>query len=144
MGCASAMGLGIALNYPNNGVVVDGDGAALMKLGNMATIGAQAPSNLIHILLDNSVHDSTGEQPTVSEAIDFPGIAISCGYKHVWLCDDIQGLTLAINKSLNDIGPIFIYMKIKSGSLKELGRPKIAPQEVAVRFKEFLASHYYN
>lgn len=144
MGCASAMGLGIALNYINNVIVVDGDGAALMKLGNMATIGAQAPKNLIHILLDNSVHDSTGEQPTVSQSIDFPGIAISCGYNNVWLCDDVQGLTLAINNCLQDNGPNFIHMRIKPGSIKQLGRPNITPQDVAIRFKDFLASHNMN
>lgn len=140
MGCASAMGLGIALNYKNTVVVIDGDGAALMKLGNMATIGAQAPKNLIHILLDNSVHDSTGEQPTVSGSIDFPNLAISCGYNNVWLCDDVRGLKLAIAMCLKENGPNFIHMKIKPGSLKQLGRPNIPPQDVAVRFKEFLAS----
>ena len=41
-------------------IVLDGDGAALMKLGTFATIGATGPNNLIHIVLDNGVHDSTG------------------------------------------------------------------------------------
>ena len=66
MGCASAMGLGIALNTQRPVLVLDGDGAALMMLGAMATIGAHAPGNLIHVLLDNGVHDSTGGQATVS------------------------------------------------------------------------------
>ena len=43
MGCASAMGLGIALNTTRPVLVLDGDGAALMKLGTMATVGAYAP-----------------------------------------------------------------------------------------------------
>ena len=60
MGCASAMGLGVALHTPRPVVVLDGDGAALMKLGNLATIGSRAPANLVHIVLDNGVHDSTG------------------------------------------------------------------------------------
>ena len=54
MGCASGMGLGVALNTPRPVVVVDGDGAALMKLGTLATIGAYAPPNLVHVLLDNA------------------------------------------------------------------------------------------
>ena len=61
-------------------VVLDGDGAALIRLGAMATIGAAAPANLIHVVLDNSMHDSTGGQRTVSDAIDFCGVAVSCGY----------------------------------------------------------------
>ena len=44
MGCASAMGLGVALNSTRPVLVLDGDGAALMKLGTMATIGAYAPA----------------------------------------------------------------------------------------------------
>ena len=64
MGCASAMGLGVALNVARPVIVLDGDGAALMKMGSLATIGAQAPKNLVHIVLDNSVHESTGGQAT--------------------------------------------------------------------------------
>ena len=47
MGGASAMGLGVALNTSRPVVVLDGDGAALMKLGNLATIGSRAPENLV-------------------------------------------------------------------------------------------------
>ena len=35
----------------------------LMKLGVLATIGFYQPSNLLHIILDNEAHDSTGGQP---------------------------------------------------------------------------------
>jgi phosphonopyruvate decarboxylase len=38
MGCAAGMGLGIALNTRRKIVVIDGDGAALMKLGNFAAV----------------------------------------------------------------------------------------------------------
>jgi phosphonopyruvate decarboxylase len=71
MGGASAMALGVALNTTRPVVVLDGDGAALMKLGNLATIGSRAPANLVHIILDNGVHDSTGGQATVSLSVDF-------------------------------------------------------------------------
>ena len=71
MGCASAMALGVALNSKSPVVVLDGDGSALMKLGNMATIGAYAPENFIHVILDNNAHDFTGGQPTSSQTVDF-------------------------------------------------------------------------
>src|SRR3546814_456869 len=64
MGCATGMGLGAALNTTRTVTVLDGDGAALMKLGTLATVGAYGPRNLVHILLDNGVHDSTGGQAT--------------------------------------------------------------------------------
>ncbi len=66
MGGASAIGLGVALHADRPVVVLDGDGAALMKLGNLATIGAAAPARYVHVLLDNGVHDSTGGQATVA------------------------------------------------------------------------------
>ena len=80
MGCASAVGLGLALNVDRPVIVLDGDGAALMKMGNTATIGAYAPRNLVHIVLDNGVHDFTGGQGTVSPGVDFAGVAQACGY----------------------------------------------------------------
>ena len=64
MGGASPLALGVALNTPAKIVVLDGDGAALMKMGVFATIGTEQPSNLLHIVLDNGAHDSTGGQAT--------------------------------------------------------------------------------
>src|SRR5258708_33984787 len=83
---ASGMALGVALNVSMPVVVLDGDGAALMKLGSFATIGAYAPAGLIHIVLDNGVHDSTGGQPTGSAPVDFAGVAPPCGYRHAASC----------------------------------------------------------
>ena len=84
MGCASSLGMGLALASPRHRVIViDGDGAALMRLGAMTSIGYERPANLIHILLDNSVHESTGAQPTVSKSVDFCSIASACGYENV-------------------------------------------------------------
>ena len=50
-------------------LVLDGDGAALMHMGTMATIGAAAPSNLMHILLNNEAHESVGGAPTAAAAL---------------------------------------------------------------------------
>ena len=140
MGCASAMGLGLALNTHRPMVVLDGDGAALMKLGNLATIGAQRPKNLVHVVLDNGTHDSTGGQPTASEGVDLAAIAAACSYACTWSCDDLDGFDTAFCAALRQVGPALIHMRIRPGSLRKLGRPTIPPHEVAARFKAFLAS----
>jgi phosphonopyruvate decarboxylase len=44
-------------------IVIDGDGAALMRLGAMCIVGAEKPTNLVHCLLDNGQHESPGRQP---------------------------------------------------------------------------------
>ncbi len=140
MGCASGMGLGVALNATRPVIVLDGDGAALMKLGSLATIGAYAPRNLIHVVLDNGVHDSTGGQATVSSSVDFARIALACGYAAAASVDSVAGFHEALVETLRGDGPRLVHARIAPGSIANLGRPTIAPPEVARRFKDFLAS----
>jgi phosphonopyruvate decarboxylase len=139
MGCAGAMGLGVALNARRPVVVLDGDGAALMKLGAFATIGAQGPENLVHLVLDNGVHDSTGGQATVSANVDFARVALACGYRRAASCDSIEGLARALSEALAAPGPALVHLRIAPGSIEKLGRPTISPPEVARRFRAFLA-----
>jgi phosphonopyruvate decarboxylase len=140
MGGASSMALGVALNTAAPVVVLDGDGAALMKLGTLATIGARHPGNLTHILLDNGVHDSTGGQPTVSASVDFAAIALACGYRFAVSCRSAAGFASALGQAADAAKPAFIHARIAPGSLAKLARPDIAPDAVARRFKAFLAA----
>lgn len=140
MGCASGMGLGLALNTARPVVVLDGDGAALMKMGTMATIGAYAPRNLVHVVLDNASHDSTGGQPTVSPVVDFAAIALATGYAHAHAADDLNEFAAALRESISAPGPHLIHLHLAPGSHEPLGRPTVKPPEVARRFKTFIAS----
>lgn len=140
MGCAGAMGLGVALNWDGPVVVLDGDGAALMKMGTLATIGAYGPGNLVHIVLDNGTYDSTGGQPTVSDSVDFAGVAVDCGYAEGFRCDSLEGFAKALAKAQSSKGPHLIHMHISPGSLEKLGRPTVKPADVARRFQDFLSS----
>jgi phosphonopyruvate decarboxylase len=139
MGGAAGVGLGVALNTSRPVAVLDGDGAALMKLGTMATIGAQAPATLIHILLDNGVHDSTGGQPTVSAAVDFAAIAAACSYRNAATCDSVEGFAELFDSFAKKNGPSLLHVRIAPGSLAKLIRPTVKPKEVARRFRAFLA-----
>lgn len=144
MGGATGMALGVALNTDKPVVVLDGDGAALMKLGTLATVGAYAPPNLLHVLLDNGVHDSTGGQATVSASVDFAAAALACGYAYAASADDAEGLARAWAAARDAMaaagGPAMIHLRIAPGSMDKLGRPTVTPAEVARRFKAFLAS----
>ena len=130
MGGAAGMGLGLALSTPRPVVVLDGDGAALMKLGTLATIGAYRPPNLIHILLDNGVHDSTGGQATVSPLVDFPGVALACGYPMRRAATASTASTTAFKAASRSGGPSFLHVRIAPGSMAKLGRPTVPPHEV--------------
>ena len=138
MGCAAPMGLGLAMMTGRRVIVLDGDGAALMKLGAMATIGAYQPPGLLHVLLDNGVHDSTGGQATVSASVDFAGVALSCGYAHAFSCDTTTGFASAFGAALGKTGPVLLHVRIRPGSMQTLGRPTVAPHEVAQRFRDFV------
>jgi phosphonopyruvate decarboxylase len=140
MGCASAIGLGVALYTSRRVIVLDGDGAALMRLGNLATIGANAPGSFIHIIFDNGAHDSTGGQRTVSYNLDFTLLSIACGYRSAFACDTLEAFDAAFRMALAQSGPHLIHLRILAGSLSGLGRPSLKPHEVARRFRGFLAS----
>lgn len=139
MGCASGIGLGIQLVKPRQSVVVlDGDGAALMKMGTFATIGYNRPSNFIHIVIDNESYESTGGQYSVSPAVDFCNIAASCGYRMCYFANKEVDLVKAINAAKDSPGPSLIHIKVSTVSDSNLGRPTVTPQQVKKRFMEFL------
>lgn len=140
MGCVLPLALGLALARPDVRVIaLDGDGAALMRMGAFATAGAYGPPNLWHLLLDNGVHDSTGGQATVSAQVSFASVAAACGYASsldtdnpdrisAWLAEPMQG------------GPRFARLRIRPGTPEGLPRPSISPVEVKTRLMHHLRS----
>jgi phosphonopyruvate decarboxylase len=142
MGTASAIGFGVAHALPRQPVVViDGDGAALMKLGVLATIGFYQPSNLLHIILDNQAHDSTGGQQTASEIVRFAAIAGAANYRSAFAVDRPKDIQEAVRLLRYRRGPSLLHVKIRSGSPAKLGRPTVPPHEVKERFSQFLRSN---
>ena len=128
MGHSSSVALGIALQKPSRTVYcIDGDGAALMHLGSLATIGSNKPRNLCHILLNNGTHDSVGGQKTVGFDVDFPALAKACGYTLVLTADDEKSISSSLRKAQTTKGAVFIEIRIQSGARDDLPRPKITP-----------------
>jgi phosphonopyruvate decarboxylase len=136
MGCASSFGLGLALALPEKRVLVaDGDGAALMRMGNFATAGAYGGDNFRHLLLDNAVHESTGGQSTVSLAVSFAGVARACGYRTAEEglgADDLQRFLHSGQ------GPSLLHLKIRRGVPEGLPRPDLSPRQVKQRLMRHL------
>ena len=135
MGCASSLALGVAISSKKNRVItLDGDGALLMRMGALATIGYYRPKNFLHILFNNELHESTGGQSTVSHSIDFCKIAISCGYERVIRARSLDNLKEIINDKTNVL--TFCLLNIEPGIEDKLPRPEIMPLDVAKRFKK--------
>lgn len=140
MGCALGFGLGVSLAQPDRPtIVLDGDGALLMKLGSLATVGFTRQRNLHHVVLDNGAHDSTGGQPTPSPAVDFAAMAMASGYRFAETTDSGPAFAEALERHLQMDGPTLLRMVIRTGARKDLGRPKIGPRDTYHRFRAFLA-----
>ncbi len=137
MGCAVSLALGIALAQPRRRVIaIDGDGAALMRLGALTTVAYERPDNLVHIVIDNGRHESTGGQRTVSPHVDFCTIAAGCGYPTVATASEPAELSALL--AAPSSGPLFIHVPVLPGVPADLPRPVITPAEVAVRLRQYL------
>lgn len=158
MGHALMIALGIARKCternPNRYVAcLDGDGASIMQMGNMAIAGAAHQPNLLHFVLNNAAHDSVGGQPTVGNEIDLAKIAEACGY---YVADKFEGgkiedLKAMLRKRIDqaiyswvcdwaDLQTTFFEIKVAKGARKNLGRPKEPPQVNKLLFLKTLGS----
>lgn len=139
MGCVSSLGLGLAYTRKDKDVIIiDGDGSMLMRMGSLATNGYYQPKNMLHILLDNLSHDSTGGQRTVSNNVNFVEITAACGYENSYYVHSLEELQAKIVEWKKTKGLTFLYLKIFPGSKENLGRPKITPYEVKTRLQLFI------
>lgn len=140
MGCVLPLALGLALARPDLRVLaLDGDGAALMRMGAFATVGAYGPSNLQHLLLDNGVHDSTGAQATVAATVSFAEVAAACGYASSLDTDDVAEIGAWLD-SPPLAGTRFARLLTRPGTPEKLPRPSITPVEVKSRLMRHFAA----
>ena len=117
MGSAAPLGLGIALAQPGRRVVViDGDGSLLMNLGATVTIGAEAPENLVHIVVANGGYRITGGHPLPGRGpAQLRELAHASDYKHVHACQNPEALTEDDVKAVwSATGPVFITAEVES------------------------------
>ena len=140
MGHASSIALGVSLSKPERKVwCIDGDGAVLMHMGALALNGSLKPANLIHVVINNSAHESVGGLPTCAGKIDLAGIAKSCGYVHVFSVNDYDELDDALNFARSSDAITFIEAKSKIGARKDLGRPTTSALDNKNAFMKFLS-----
>lgn len=127
MGHASSVALGMALACPERQVICfDGDAAAIMHMGSFTTDGKVQPPNLMHIILNNGMHESVGGQPSAGRIADFTAIAKACGYATVdYPVNDKESLQKAVKELLAKEKPTFIDAQIHAGL-----RPDLVPLRV--------------
>jgi phosphonopyruvate decarboxylase len=141
MGMASAIGLGIALAVPDRSTVVfDGDGNLLMSLGILPMIGGGPvmgrgrPANLVHVVFDNALYGSTGNQVSPSRTIGLHHIARAAGYERVTAVTDADEIRAAVATALAGGGPSFILARV-TGEEQPAPRIPYRPEEIRDRFR---------
>jgi sulfopyruvate decarboxylase beta subunit len=135
MGMAAAIGLGLALAKPNKKVIVlDGDGNVLMGMGTLATVGALKPKNLIHVVLDNEVYGSSGNQPSYSQVVRLDLVAKAAGYVHVERVREREDVAYEFKDMLGKDGPSFLLVKVTEQA-EDVGWVPLEPAQIAERFR---------
>ena len=139
MGHCSSIALGIAISNPERKVLcIDGDGALIMHMGSLSTVGKLKPKNFYHILINNQVHESVGGQATSARFIDISKLVKANGYNNVFFTDNEIELTHLGGKFIRGIGPNFLEVKVYPGSREDLGRPTVKPVENKKAFMKFV------
>jgi phosphonopyruvate decarboxylase len=138
MGCVGSIALGLVLGQNKSVIAIDGDGALLMRLGSLATNAAHTQNNMLHILLDNNAHDSTGGQATVSSQVDFVAIAKAAGYPCTYRANNLEEFKQHIEEYKKHKKLTFLYLQIVRGKKPGLGRPKVTPEQVKKRLIKFI------
>ena len=141
MGMASAIGLGVALAAPDRPTVVfDGDGNLLMSLGILPMVGGGPvmgrgrPDNLVHVVFDNALYGSTGNQASPSRTVGLHHIARAAGYQRATAVTAADELHAAVAAAVAGGGPSFILARV-TGEEQPAPRIPYAPEEIRDRFR---------
>lgn len=138
MGLASAIGLGLALARPERAAVVfDGDGNLLMNFGILAMVGVRAPRRFVHVVFDNEVYGSTGNQRSPSRGVRLDRVAAAAGYRAVRAATSSGDVEDAVRTALASDGPHFVLVKTTAEEA-EVPRIPWSPPEIRDRFRASL------
>ncbi len=141
MGLASAIALGVALARPERKTVIfDGDGNLLMNLGILPMIGGGPvmgrgrPTNLVHVVFDNGLYGSTGNQRSPARGVSLDRLALAAGYESAAAVTSADEITGAVERALGTNGPHFVLARVTA---EERPAPRIpyAPEEIRDRFR---------
>lgn len=138
MGHATSVAVGISKSRPDRRVVcIDGDGALIMHAGALA-LAAQC-DNLIHVTINNQVHDSVGGQPSAAADLSLSDVALAFGYGLSESARDSIELRRVMLRALSQDRSAFIEVLCRGGHRKNLGRPDRSPRQNVEEFRKFLS-----
>lgn len=143
MGLASSIGLGLALNLPDEKIVImDGDGSVLMNLGTLTTMARYRPANLTHIIFDNGSLLSTGgfASHTTSGVTDLAAIARGAGITNVAAVSTPMDFVSAVADAFEGHELSVIVAKVEAVGPDHFGMDLKLPEN-AFRFERYIKEH---
>ena len=135
MGLALPLAVGLALAQPGRRVVaVEGDGALLMHMGALVTVGAAAPKNLTVLLVQNGVHAASGGQALTNATLDLAQLARSAGVGHAENVAALGDFAPALRTAFSSDGPHVFVLPTE---------PDIAVVRPPIAFDPVLTKHNF-
>lgn len=136
MGCASLIGKGIVDGLDKLTIVIDGDGAVLMRPNSLISSYENDNPNLLHIIIDNEHYESTGNQNSPSDmCIEnlVHGCISSSSKRVVKTCMSTPELETILN-TWDGTYPLTVVVHAYQKGDNDLGRPKETMVELRDRF----------
>jgi thiamine pyrophosphate-dependent acetolactate synthase large subunit-like protein len=134
MGLTLPLALGLSMAQPKRQVVaVEGDGALLMHMGALVTIGAMNPANLTILLIQNGVHGACGGQALTNATLDLAELARVSGIAHAENVDDPDVLGAKIRTDRSRKGAEFLVLATEPDL--DVVRPPIALDPVVTKHR---------
>lgn len=142
MGCATGVGMGLALALPHRRVIVlESDGSVLLSLFNLPTLGNLNLNNLTVLVFDNEVYSgSTMSEPTATAGnTDIAGIARASGIENAVTVDDIEGFKEHGLPGVTGEGLHYVVCKVEESLWhREIPRPNVDLAEYKYRFVRYI------
>lgn len=134
MGLALPLAVGLALAQSSRPVVVvEGDGALLMHMGALVTLGASSPANLTVLFVQNGVHAASGGQALTNAGLDLAQLARSAGVGHAENVAALEDFDPALRSAFGTNGPHVLVLPTEPDI--EVVRPPIAFDPVLTKHR---------
>ncbi len=135
----SSIALWVAINKPNQKVwCIDWDWSCLMHMWALAVNWELNVNNLVHIVINNSAHESVWWMPTALQNVNLWDMAKTCGYKQTFLANNFEELDEILREAKDSNELTFIEIKATIGARNDLGRPTTSTIENKENFMKYL------
>jgi len=146
MSYSAASALGFAMTRPDlKTVAVEGDGAMLMGMANLATIGRYAPKNLTVLVMNNQTYLGSfqGYLDSATVSTDLPAVARATGFTYAETADTPEDFDLAIKQAMATDGPTMVVANVDQTRVLDVDKQATRPDrtDFAMEFDRWVDDH---